>query len=41
MLYFQIQCKYFYLLEYNSDTCVYEILRTDNPNLPEYYNGSQ
>jgi len=41
MLFFQIQCQYFYLIEYNSETGVYEILRTDNPNLDEYYNGSQ
>jgi len=38
---FQIQCQYFYLLEYDRRTGIYEIIRTDNPALPQYYNGYQ
>ena len=38
---YHIQCKYFYLIEYNQRTRMYDILRTDNPNISEYYNGSQ
>jgi hypothetical protein len=40
MLY-QIQCRYYYIIEYNRQTRKYDILRTDNPNLLEYYNDSQ